>query len=63
MVKEDEYCIDILTQIRAIQAATDKVALELLREHTKQCLINPAIKAKKGGDKADELVEAIARML
>ena len=38
MVAEDKYCIDILTQVTAAQAALDKVALELLRDHAKHCL-------------------------
>ena len=62
MVEEDKYCIDILTQISAAQAALDKVALELLRDHAKTCLHNESVKAKHG-DKADELVSAISRML
>ena len=33
MVEDDRYCIDILTQICAVQAALDKVALGLLDEH------------------------------
>jgi DNA-binding FrmR family transcriptional regulator len=33
MVDEDRYCIDVLTQISAIQAALDKVALGLLDDH------------------------------
>jgi CsoR family transcriptional regulator, copper-sensing transcriptional repressor len=63
MVSSDEYCIDVLTQIRAVQSALDKVALELLRDHAKQCLTNPDISVKHGNDKADELVKAISRML
>ena len=39
MVEEDRYCIDVLTQISAIQAALDKVALGLLDGHTRHCLI------------------------
>jgi DNA-binding FrmR family transcriptional regulator len=35
MVEDDRYCIDILTQISAIQAAPDKVALELLDDHAR----------------------------
>lgn len=63
MVESDKYCIDILTQISAAQAALDKVALELLREHTRHCLVNENIKPKGKGDKADEIVSAISRML
>src|SRR5207244_8718267 len=39
MVDEDRYCIDILTQISAIQAALDKVALGLLDGHAHTCVI------------------------
>lgn len=63
MVNEDKYCIDILTQISAIKAATDQVALELLRDHARHCLSNDAIIAHGDGDKADELVRAVGRML
>lgn len=60
MVDEDHYCIDILTQITAVQAALDKVALELLRDHAKHCLTKDA---ESRNDKADELVGAVSRML
>lgn len=63
MVEEDIYCIDVLTQINAAQAALDKVALELLRDHARQCLTNDAIQSHGPGDKADELVGVISRML
>jgi DNA-binding FrmR family transcriptional regulator len=63
MVQDDKYCIDVLTQISAAQAALDKVALELLRDHARHCLSNDSIMPKGAGDKADELVGAISRML
>lgn len=63
MVQDDKYCIDILTQVSAAKAALDKVALELLRDHAKHCLSNDDIHAHSEGDKADELVGAISRML
>jgi DNA-binding FrmR family transcriptional regulator len=37
MVEDDRYCIDVLTQISAIQAALDKVALGLLDGHARHC--------------------------
>jgi CsoR family transcriptional regulator, copper-sensing transcriptional repressor len=61
MVDDDKYCIDILTQIGAAQAALDKVAMELLREHTKHCLINGSV--SNNDNKADELVDAVGRLL
>ena len=39
MVDEDRYCIEVLTQISAVQAALDKVALGLLDDHVKHCVV------------------------
>ncbi len=63
MVEEDKYCIDILTQITAAQAALDKVGLQLLSEHTKHCLSNSKIGPNGIDEKADEMVSAVGRML
>lgn len=63
MVEEDTYCIDILTQINAAQAALDKVALELLREHARHCLNNDTVLPKGSDDKVDELINAVGRMV
>jgi DNA-binding FrmR family transcriptional regulator len=62
MVDEDTYCIDILTQISAAEAALDKVALELLREHSKHCLSDQSMSDADRALKADELVNAVGRM-
>ncbi len=62
MVENDEYCIDILTQINAVQAAIDKVAIELMRDHAKHCMMDAKDK-KQQEQKAEELVGAISRML
>ena len=63
MVDADTYCIDVLTQVSAIRAALDKVALELVRDHAQHCLSNDAVMPKGKENKADELVRAIGRML
>lgn len=63
MVRDDKYCIDILTQVSAAQAALDKVALELLKDHATHCLTNDEVQARGAGNKADELVGAISRMI
>lgn len=63
MVEEGKYCIDVLTQISAAQAALDKVALELLRDHARHCLSNDSVMSHGSGDKAEELVGAISRMI
>ena len=61
MVADDRYCIDVVTQITAIQAALDKVALGLLEDHANHCII--------GGDESEadertaELMGAVKRLL
>ena len=62
MVAEDKYCIEILTQIAAAEAALSKVAIELLRDHAKHCLANVTNDHDRD-DKAEELIGAISRML
>jgi DNA-binding FrmR family transcriptional regulator len=59
MVADDKYCIDILTQVNAVKAALDQVALLLLEDHVKGCVVE----AVRGGetDKVDELIGAVAR--
>jgi CsoR family transcriptional regulator, copper-sensing transcriptional repressor len=63
MVDEDRYCIDVLTQISAIQAALDKVALGLLDEHARHCLLGHGEGPKEPGEQADELMGAVGRLL
>ena len=63
MVEDESYCIDILTQISAIQAALDRVALGLLDDHARHCLVGG-----KGGptdpeEQVHELMGAVGRML
>lgn len=59
MVEDDRYCIDVLTQISAIQAALDKVALGLLDGHTRHCLVGGASEEAS----ADELMAAVGRLM
>jgi DNA-binding FrmR family transcriptional regulator len=49
MVQEDAYCIDVINQIQAVQAALDKVNVHILNDHLRGCLIT-AVR----GDDADE---------
>ncbi|HVD86781.1 MAG TPA: metal-sensitive transcriptional regulator [Solirubrobacterales bacterium] len=61
MVTDERYCIDVLTQIGAIQAALDKVALGLLDDHTRHCVVEA-----EGGErveKIDELMAALGRFV
>jgi DNA-binding FrmR family transcriptional regulator len=63
MVDEDRYCIDVLTQISAIQAALDKVALGLLDGHARHCLLGEGDGPSETGDQADELMSAVGRLM
>ncbi|MET3807218.1 DNA-binding FrmR family transcriptional regulator [Nakamurella sp. UYEF19] len=64
MVDEEQYCIDILTQISALTKAIEGVALGLLDDHLKHCVVDAA---KLGGDEAQikiaEASAAIARLV
>jgi CsoR family transcriptional regulator, copper-sensing transcriptional repressor len=62
MVEEDRYCIDVLTQISAAQAALDKVALGLLDQHAHHCVIG-AERPEDRGAKTDELMAAVGRLM
>src|SRR5579863_4289831 len=61
MVADDRYCIDILTQISAAQAALDKVALGLLDDHTHHCVMGASDEDR--GAKTEELMAAIGRLM
>ena len=61
MVDDDRYCIDVLTQISAIQAALDKVALGLLDGHARTCVIGA--EADKQADRTEELMSAVGRLM
>jgi CsoR family transcriptional regulator, copper-sensing transcriptional repressor len=63
MVEDDKYCIDILTQIGAAEAALDKVALELVREHSNHCMADASLTDEDRRAKSDELVTAVGRLL
>lgn len=61
MVEEDRYCIDVLTQISAIQAALDRVALGLLDDHARHCVLGAG-----EGDRDEmtaEMMAAVGRLI
>ena len=62
MVEDDRYCVEILTQISAAQAALDKVALGLLDDHTHHCVVG-ARTAQERNEKTDELMAAVGRLM
>jgi CsoR family transcriptional regulator, copper-sensing transcriptional repressor len=61
MVEDDRYCIDVLTQISAVQAALDKVALGLLDDHAHECVVG----GPQGDqtERTDELMAAVGRLM
>ncbi len=62
MVDEDRYCIDVLTQVNAVRAALEGVALQLLSDHTEHC-VTEAIRSGGGRVKVRELNEAVERLV
>ena len=60
MVEEDRYCIDVLTQIEAAQAALNKIALGLVDDHVRHCM-----RGGKGAteEQVQELMGAVGRLV
>ena len=63
MVEDDRYCIDVLTQVNAVQAALDKIALGLLDGHARHCLAGEGEGPETPDGQADELMGAVGRLL
>ena len=61
MVEDERYCIDVVTQITAIEAALDKVALGLLEDHAQHCVIG--VEAGMQEERTTELMGAVRRLL
>jgi DNA-binding FrmR family transcriptional regulator len=61
MVADDRYCIDVLTQVAAIQAALDKVALGLLDGHAHTCVVGAEPEQKD--QRTAEMMAAVGRLL
>lgn len=64
MVEDDRYCIDVLTQIAAATRALQSVAVGMLDDHLRHCVVDAAA---RGGDEADERISeatsAIERLI
>ncbi len=60
MVENDDYCIDILTQITAASNALKKVAVELLDDHIRHCVAHGT---EEGKDMVREATAAIERLV
>ena len=61
MVVDERYCVDVLTQISAVQAALDKVALGLLDDHAHHCVLGAG--EGERAQKTDELMAAVGRLM
>ena len=62
MVDEDRYCIDVITQISAVQAALDKVALGLLDDHARHCIVG-GHSPEQPEELTEELMAAVGRLM
>ena len=63
MVDEDRYCIDVLGQINAVRAALDKVALGVLDDHARHCLVGGGGGPTDPDEQVAELMDAVGRMM
>ena len=61
MVEDERYCIEVLTQISAVQRAIESVALGLLDEHVRHCVVGSEGDTQAG--RLDELMEAVGRLV
>jgi DNA-binding FrmR family transcriptional regulator len=61
MIEDDRYCIDVLTQVRAVRAALDRVEQEILSDHLQHCVAHAfhAGSERDRQDKIDELLEVL----
>jgi DNA-binding FrmR family transcriptional regulator len=63
MVEEDRYCIDVLTQISAVQAALEKIALGLLDGHARVCMQGDGAASSDPDEQVTELMGAVGRLV
>lgn len=61
MIEEERYCIDVLTQIAAAQAALDRVALGLLDSHTRTCVLDAEPERRE--ERAAELMATVGQLV
>ena len=63
MVEQDRYCIDILTQIAAVNTALEAVAFKILDEHVRHCVAGALVSGDEANAhvKTEELLEAVQR--
>jgi DNA-binding FrmR family transcriptional regulator len=62
MVEEDQYCIDVLTQVNSVLAALKGVGMGLLDDHVRHC-VRESIEQGSGDEKVEELMAAVGRLV
>src|SRR5215216_3311317 len=60
MVDEDQYCIDILTQVNSATSALKSVGMGVLDDHVRHC-VRESVESGYGEEKLEELLTAVAR--
>jgi DNA-binding FrmR family transcriptional regulator len=65
MVEEERYCIDVLTQIAAVETALESVALKILDDHVNHCVADAMASGEPdaAAEKSRELLEAVQRFV
>lgn len=63
MLEQERYCIDVLTQLRAVRAALSRVETELLKDHLGHCIESAIVSGDRQEQrkKASELIELLER--
>jgi DNA-binding FrmR family transcriptional regulator len=62
MIEDDRYCIDIVNQLSAIQAAARELSLQLLQSHIRHCVAD-AIKSENAEREVQELVDTLGKAM
>jgi DNA-binding FrmR family transcriptional regulator len=63
MIEDDRYCIDVLTQLGAVDTALEAVAIKVLEEHVRHCVAGALASGDRSAadEKSRELLEAVQR--
>lgn len=61
MVEEDRYCVDVLVQISAINAALKKVGFSMMERHTKHC-VSHVVQSGEGNEAIEELMDVMKQL-
>ena len=61
MIETDRYCIDVVTQVSAAHAGLNQVAIRLLEDHTRHCVLNGEGELRQ--ERTEELIAVVGRLL